>query len=427
MKWLSLMLVVIAIVGALLYAVGQEPGYVLISYDVFTVETSVVFFTITVLLTVFIAILVFRSVIDAFSWPGNALKMRQRMKRQKSSRSLTKGLIDLAEGHWARAERGLLRHVENSQTPLLNYLAAARAAQMQRAYERRDEYLKNAIEVDKSADVAVGLSQAELQLSHGQSEQALATLNRINELSPKHGYVQYLLARLYHQVKDWPKLILLLSELRRHDLMDDDKLDGYESDAIRGAFEQMIKRADVQAVEELWSQLSRGQRRKADIVSQYAQTLMELGQHQQAIDALQKFLNVEWSSALVLVYSKIEHPEPLIAVERAEKWLKQHGRSASLMLALGYLCMQACLWGKARIYLETSLELQARPETYRVLGDLLAHHMNDLDHAHQCYEKGLILAVDGKVTPIKKQRFNILDTGRFQEELDKQSRDLYSV
>ena len=50
----------------------------------------------------------------------------------------------MAEGKWNQAERRLTAHADRAETPLLNYLGAARAAQLQRAYDRRDRYLREA-------------------------------------------------------------------------------------------------------------------------------------------------------------------------------------------------------------------------------------------------------------------------------------------
>ena len=49
----------------------------------------------------------------------------------RSRRSSIRGLIDLAEGRWSDSERNLMRHAANSKVPLITYIAAARAAQMQ--------------------------------------------------------------------------------------------------------------------------------------------------------------------------------------------------------------------------------------------------------------------------------------------------------
>jgi hypothetical protein len=53
--------------------------------------------------------------------------------------------------------------------------------------------------------------------------------------------------------------------------------------------------------------------------------------------------------------------------------------------------MRNALWGRARSYLEASINLQASPESYRLLADLL-EQMGEPAAAALCYREGLVLA-----------------------------------
>jgi HemY protein len=79
-------------------------------------------------------------------------------------------------------------------------------------------------------------------------------------------------------------------------------------------------------------------------------------------------------------------------LERAEEWLKQHPGDPVLLLALGLLCMQQSLWGKARSYLEASLAVEPGHTAYVKLGELL-ERMGKADEASQVYRRGLDLAL----------------------------------
>ena len=113
-------------------------------------------------------------------------------------------MIAVAEGNLARGEKLLGRAASTSDSPLFNYLQAARAAHLQGKDERRDEWLKLAYEQTPEAANAVLLKQAEFQLDREQYEQALATLRRIEENSKDHSHALALLARLYFKLGDWP-------------------------------------------------------------------------------------------------------------------------------------------------------------------------------------------------------------------------------
>ena len=62
-----------------------------------------------------------------------------------------------------------------------------------------------------------------------------------------------------------------------------------------------------------------------------------------------------------------------------------------LLLCLGRLSLRNRLFGKARDYLQSSLQIEPRSETYRELGQLL-EQLNETQAALDCYRKGLALS-----------------------------------
>jgi hypothetical protein len=116
-------------------------------------------------------------------------------------------VIHLIEGDWMRGERLLTQGLKGSDSPLVSYLLAARAAQLQGAKDRRDEWLKLAAQESPAAETAALLTQAELQLDGGELDAALATAERLQTQKPDHPAVLALLARVYRARNDAPQLI----------------------------------------------------------------------------------------------------------------------------------------------------------------------------------------------------------------------------
>ncbi|WP_399361225.1 heme biosynthesis HemY N-terminal domain-containing protein [Thiohalobacter thiocyanaticus] len=63
----------------------------------------------------------------------------------RARHSLNQGLLALSEGDWPRAEKLLVEHADDSESPLLNYLAAARAAQDQGRMPAANQYASGPI------------------------------------------------------------------------------------------------------------------------------------------------------------------------------------------------------------------------------------------------------------------------------------------
>ena len=112
-----------------------------------------------------------------------------------------------------RGERLLTQSLKGSDAPLVSYLLAARAAQLQGAKDRRDEWLKLAAQESPAAETAALLTQAELQLDGGELDAALATAERLGAQKPDHPAVLALLARVYRARNDTPQLAALLPRL----------------------------------------------------------------------------------------------------------------------------------------------------------------------------------------------------------------------
>jgi len=209
--------VTLAILGLLLGAglvtlIEQDPGYVFVSVGDITVETSIWFALLLWLLAWAVLVLVFRVL-------GRLLRTRRAFsgwlggRKTRNAAALTnRGLINFIEGHWERARKQLLRAARYSEAPLINHLIAAQASYRMGDHDETRRQLGMAESVEAGAGIALELTQAELQLSDGRYEQALATLVRARKNANKHPYVLELLARAHRQLGDWQSLRDLLPE-----------------------------------------------------------------------------------------------------------------------------------------------------------------------------------------------------------------------
>src|SRR3990167_4916950 len=195
--------------------VMRHPGYLFLVYQRWMVQMPL-WFALLGLLAIFCLFYLVVSSVDRLSFLWFRLKNWIRFKREQRSYSKTQhGLATLIEGRWKKAERLLLAGVSQTIEPLMNYLGAAKAAHEQQAYERRDRYIQKAHQLAPDADMAIGLTQADLQLKQEHFEQAGAILNRLYELSPRHPRVLGMLEKIYVRTADWAKLQALLPNMRK--------------------------------------------------------------------------------------------------------------------------------------------------------------------------------------------------------------------
>jgi HemY protein len=232
MRRIFLLALIALLAGVGVVAVIEtDPGYVLVSYANYTLETSLwvgllllVLFTLAIYGVVRLIGKLVAGQHSVASWLGTR-------KARRSSRLTTRGLINFIEGNWSRARRQLLRGAKNNEAPLINYLMAARASYRLNEPDKMREYLGAAEASESEAGTAVTLTQAELKLRAGQYEQALAPLVRAKKNAGRHPYVLDLLQQAYRGLNDWDSLVALLPELRKHEVLREEELTGLERQA----------------------------------------------------------------------------------------------------------------------------------------------------------------------------------------------------
>lgn len=389
----GIIVVVVLIVSAFgLHFLLADPGYAVITFRGYVVEMSVPVLALLAVALVLAAWLI-RKIIVA---PRRLGEAAGRYRSARSGQKLTKGMIAVAEGNLARGEKMLARAASTSDSPLFNYLQAARAAHLQGRDDRRDEWLRLAYDDAPEATNAVLLTQAEFQLDRGQNEQALATLRRLEEHTKDHAQALALLGRLYYKLEDWNALAELLPRLRKSTQVKPEQLEQW---AVRVHKEALDKAADADVLDQAWKNIPRALRADITLLRAYYEGLMRAGLDDRAEKELAAALRSNWRAPLVQLYGLVKATDTTKQLKRAEGWLKDHGEDADLLLAAARLCQRNELWGKARSYLETVISMRPTPEAYQEYGALLAQ-MGEADAAADAYRDGLGMIAATPLTAI---------------------------
>lgn len=360
-----------------------DPGYVAIRIRGWTLETSV-----PVLVgAVFFLIFGLWAVKKLWQAPRRIGEAAGRIRAGRAGQKLTAGMIEVAEGNFARGERLLARSAGSSDSPLFNYLQAARAAHLQGQDERRDEWLRLAYEETPEATNAVLLTQAELQLDREQYEHALATLRRIEENSRDHSYAAALLGRIYFRLEDWDSLSSLLPRLEKHKRVEPETRDEWTR---RVHLEMLGRAADSVVLEDAWRNVPKRVKSDVSLQEAWLSGLMRVGEHDRAEKEIAAALKSRWRGPIVRLYGLVEATDATKQLNRAETWLDKRGEDPDLLLSAARLCLRNELWGKARSYLESVITLKPAPEAYQEYGRLL-NRLGEADAAAEAFRDGLDL------------------------------------
>ncbi|HKJ21585.1 MAG TPA: heme biosynthesis HemY N-terminal domain-containing protein [Gammaproteobacteria bacterium] len=381
----------VVIIGGVVLALAArvDPGYILLGYHGWTVESTLVVFVAALLVVFLVFYLLLRFLVNTGRMPRRLSQWRRQRRQARARKELINGMIALAEGRWERAESRLLKRIEYSDMPALNYLGAAKAAQKLGAYERGDDYLNRAYQYRAQSELAIGLTHAELQLNSNQVDQALSTLTHLRYLAPKHPYVLKLLMQLYYVLQDWERLLGLLPDLHKYKAAEFEELEKIEQTAHVELMAAAARNNDLHGLQQQWYRVPKDFKKQEPLLQEYARDLLICGANAEAELVVYQALRKQWHQPLVYLYGLIDE-DATIQLARAESWLREHKQDPTLLLTLGRISIRDNLWGKGRSYLESSLALDPKPETYKELGDLLGQ-LGEKAAAMECYKQGLSL------------------------------------
>jgi HemY protein len=393
-----------------------DAGYVIVGIGDYALETSLY---VTVVALIFAFVLLYALIRLMFGAARLPKAMQRRGAEQATKRSqeaLISGLLQTAEGNWEKAERNLIRHAADSGVPLINYLTAARAAHSRGAQEQREEYLRLAQKTMPGAELAIGLTRAELQLSTKQFEQALESLTELNRLAPGHAAVLRLFHQVYAQTENWEALHGLMPSLRSNKVLMEAEIKLLETETYSRLLKQRADTRDPAALREIWRHIPPHIRELTGIETLYFAAMIDAGAGVEVEEGVRLALGQDWDETLLVLYGCIQTPDTEKQLQSAEAWLAPHPDDPVLLRVLGKFALRLRQTDKARHYLQRSLDEEPSVEAYRLMADLLFAE-KDFAAAGEFYRKGLLLASKEVVAQIEQNADHETDIAEPEENL----------
>jgi HemY protein len=376
-RWLLLLIVVAALAAFGWHWVAEDPGYVLLRLRGWRVETTVV----AALVIVLLAWAILTGLWRLARWPFGAMTRRH---RRVSRQRLGSGLVALMEGRHGEAERDLERAARLSELRGPALLASAEAASRRGEPARALEALDRA---GQASPQAARVVRARVLRRDGKPAEALALLGPeadSGSLTPG-GWHEFALAAI--AAGEPRRALAALEPLQKSGALGSQRYAALETQVLVAVIDAA---ADGQALNTLWSQLPKGQRRAPAVIDAYARRAASFGLALPAMDELESALRREWSPQLAQTWGALDGDDLDARLRRAEAWLDAHPNDPGLLLALGRMCVRQQLWGKARSYLERSLAISPGAGAWEAMGDTCVGQ-GDVPLAQRCYRNALAL------------------------------------
>lgn len=369
----------------------KGPGYVLIYYDHYSLETSVWVFAAFLMISVGLLMLGYKLLGLLFRYLLKIGFLPKVLGERQARKLQYLGTLAFLDENWPEAASQLGKSAKNSDTPFLNLLMATRASLAEENYEQAQSYLASAGKLADADELSLAMLQLDLALAQKDTDKAEFLLKKqLTAFAQDKRFLRKAVA-VYQAEQDWAQLQALLSRVKKVKAFSAEELEQLEKQALTGLLQKARLQKDLTAAQQLWKNAGKLQK-DHELLAVYAGLLLAMGEQQEAEKLLQGALKRQWDEKLIGLYAQIAAEDNSKQLALMETLLQSDSHNSQVLNAVARVCLHGGLWGQARHYLEQSLQARPTVEAYQLLARIAEEH-NDAAAAHRYLQAGLRLAV----------------------------------
>jgi HemY protein len=363
----SILLCTLAVGIALL--ARNSTGYVVIFSGTQRIELSLNLLVFLVVAGYFAFYFLARLAATLIAIPARVRAYRAERSRSRLRHALNDALLAFFQGRYASAEKSAAAALTGEETKGVAAIIAARSAHELGRFNEREQFLDQAKGGAEDVDQARLTTLADLLVSQGRYEEALAVLKDLSARDARNLRLLRLRLTAEQALRNWDEVLSTTNALAKLGGIGPAEAASTRRAAHLGNLNR--KAQDAAALAAYWKQLPGDMRTDPVVAAAAARFHLALGGNAEAQQIIEQALEREWNPTLVALYGESAGADALPQIERAEKWLRAHARDPALLLALGKLCMRQALWGKAQSYIEASLALEPTHDGHMTFAALM--------------------------------------------------------
>jgi HemY protein len=392
MRALLWLVALAALAVGLSLAARYNDGYVLFVLPPWRLELSLNLLIVIGLAVFAVGHGALRAVSAILGMPKAVRRFRARRAREQADAGLREALRLFYEGRFSHAlkcaEGAYDSSIAEKMPPGLPALLALRAAHAMRDPEREALWRERAEAAGADNRAALLMTETELAVEVRRFAEARESLAHLAASEGRHIAALRLALRVEQGLGNWREVLRLVRQLEKHKAMTPEQAAPIRLRAHRENIRAL--RDDGAALKRYWKAMPAADRLEPRLALDAAQGLAAAGECAEAALVIEDFLDEQWDSSLVAAYAECAGGDTLARIAHGEKWLVAHPRDAQLLCALGRLCRERQLWGKAQSYLEASLAIAPTRACHLELAQLL-DHLERTGEADKHYRKAATL------------------------------------
>ena len=400
-----ILLIAIVLGGLVGTLIVRDPGYVLVSYETYVLETSL-WVALIILVLAYVAIRLTALLLKGGLRTSVGLSNWRVGRRTNAARSKTlRGLLLLTEGQYMEAKKLLLAGADQVDLPIVNQLLAAQAAHKLEQHAESDKLLTQVRHTVPGAKFAVALMDIEFLINQNRYQEAIEALLPLQQRAPKHRLVLAHLCECYAAIRNYALLLPTLDQAIKANAITSEQFQhlqriAWANEVHHQEIHAILKRLPPNLREDEqfildWCTQGENQSNKdahllpqaegqdqlqdqlqGEVQDEMQEQLPENTQKQKddCLEILRWSLEAKYQPQLLLRYTSILGSSPKSQLKQMETWrkgkFKRFADLAEFNLGLGRVCLMVKEFDRAREYFEASLKSKPSYEVYAELGRL---------------------------------------------------------
>lgn len=356
-----LWLIVLFIVAVVIVLTGTHyNGNVFIVVEQTQIRINLHLFVGLVILLVVLLYVLLRIVMGLVHLPGQWTRWRVNHQRHQVETALNHAGLAFFEGRFQFAEREAERVLGNKQglnSRALALMIAAHSADQIDELAKRDRYLNEIAQLPEKQQLSRYLLLARSALAKHDNVGAKNALEAASKINPNLTQVAKLRLRYEWENGNPQGVLQQVDKLSRADALSESELQSYR----HWAYQQLLTRAHDPSELKMSLKAIPADEREGDLCVDIVKKYLQLGMYAQALKYVKKYYPVSFNPDLLPLFSEANQyssvKDQQKSIEIAEKWLQQRPQDPALQMLLGQLSYDQQLWGKAKSYLEASLQI----------------------------------------------------------------------
>jgi HemY protein len=342
----SAFIAICAVVISWLFA--NNHGHVTMYWQAYRIDLSMNLFLILGFVGFYLIFNCFKFISFLIELPERAKNYRKKHIELRAFHDLQHAVEHLFAGRYAKSLKFSQASMQFQGTAQVSYMLAAQASHQLKQYVERDVWLEKISEDQYKSSKYI--LKAQMLNDQRQAQEALDSLSQIQKNGARQFLVQALAMRSHQILQQWPEVLRITNSLLKKNYLPIP----LGKARIQEALTQWIKSGRISESElhKLWIEFDVEYKKNPHWLKLFAQGFIAVGDFLFAKKILDQALDNGANDELLSIYplcsaSASSDVLALNLIQKVESWLQKEPAHPALHLALGQLCQQSKLWGKA--------------------------------------------------------------------------------